>query len=98
MQKHFNKHRLVPQKRGGQAKIAGILAKDSGPMFSEVSCQRFFVTGVQSSFFTVTVLDQVQDLVETTTRNQANVFQALIDEQLATATQEQDARAQIYSS
>jgi hypothetical protein len=37
MGKHFNTHRLVPRKRGGQAKIAGIPAKDNGPMFSEVS-------------------------------------------------------------
>jgi hypothetical protein len=98
MGKHFNIHRLVPRKRGGQAKIAGIPTKDNGPMFTKVFCQRFFVTGLQSSFFTVTVLDQAQGLVETTPRGQANVFQALVDEQLAAGTQEQDARAQIYSS
>ncbi|KAF2825538.1 hypothetical protein CC86DRAFT_419602 [Ophiobolus disseminans] len=98
MGKHFNIHRLVPRKLGRQAKIAGIPAKDSGPMFSGVSCQRFFVSGAQSFFFTVTVPDQAQDLVETTLRGQANVFQALIDEQLAAGTQEQHARAQIYSS
>jgi hypothetical protein len=95
---HFNTHRLVPRKPGRQAKIAGIPAQDNGPMFTEVSCQRFFVSGAQSSFFTVTVLDQARDLVEATPRGQANVFQALIDEQLAAAIQEQDARAQIYSS
>jgi hypothetical protein len=67
-------------------------------MFSKISCQRFFVTGAQSSFFTVTVPDQAEGLVETTLRGQANVFQALIDEQLAAGTQEQDARAQIYNS
>lgn len=67
-------------------------------MFTEVSCQRFFASGPQSSFFTVTVPDQAQGLVETTPRGQANVFQALVDEQLAAGTQEQDARAQIYSS
>jgi hypothetical protein len=98
MQKHFNKHRLVPRKRGGQAKIAGIPAKDSGPMFSEVSCQRFFVTGPQSSFFTVTVLDQAQQLAESRPRGHANVFQALINKQLTAGIQEQDNRAQIYSS
>jgi hypothetical protein len=98
MGKHFNTHRLVARKPGRQAKIADIPAEDSGPMFSEVSCQRFFVTGTQSSFFTVTVPDQARDLVEATTRAQANVFQALIDEQLAAGTQEQDARAQIYNS
>jgi hypothetical protein len=95
---HFNTHRLVPRKPGQQAKIAGIPAQDSGPMFTEVSCQRFFVSGAQSSFFTVTVPDQAQDLVEATPRGQANVFQTLINKQLAAATQEQDSRAQIYSS
>jgi hypothetical protein len=38
MGKHFNVHRLVPRKRGRQAKIAGIPATDSEPMFSEVFC------------------------------------------------------------
>jgi len=52
---HFNKHRLVSRKPGQQAKIAGIPAQDSGPMFTEVSCQRFFASGAQSSYFIVTV-------------------------------------------
>ena len=52
---HFNIHRLAPRKPGRQAKIAGIPAQDSGPMFTEVSCQRFFASGAQSSYFTVTV-------------------------------------------
>lgn len=97
MGKHFNMHRLVPRKRGRQAKIAGIPAQDSGPMFSEVSCQRFFVTGAQSSFFTVTVPDLAHDLMESRLRGHANGFQALIENQLTAGIQEQNARAQIYS-
>jgi hypothetical protein len=98
MGKHFNLHRLVPRKPGRPAKIAGILSEDSGPTFSEVYCQRFFVNGAQSSFFTVNVPDQVQDLVKSTPRGHADVYRALIDEQLTAGNHEQDARAQIYSS
>jgi hypothetical protein len=59
MRKHFNIwHRLVPPKPGRPAKMVDIPAKDSGPVFREVYCQRFFVTGAQSSFFTVNDLDQ----------------------------------------
>jgi hypothetical protein len=71
---HFNVHRLVPQKLGRQAKTAGVLAIDSEPMFTKVFCQRFFAAGAQSSFFTVNVLDEVQDLVKARPRGHANVF------------------------
>jgi hypothetical protein len=98
IRKHFNTHRLVPQKRGRQAKIAGIPATDSEPIFSEVFCQRFFTYSAQSSFFTVNVPDQVQDLVKTRPRGHADVYRALIDEQLSAGNHEQDARAQVYSS
>jgi hypothetical protein len=64
----------MPQKLGRQAKIAGIPAIDSEPMFAEVFCQRFFASGAQSSFFTVNVPDQVQDLVKTRPRGHADVF------------------------
>lgn len=67
-------------------------------MFTEVFCQRFFAAGPQSSFFTVNVLDQVQDLVKARLRGHADVFRALIDEQLTAGNKEQDARAQIYNS
>jgi hypothetical protein len=79
MGKHFNVHRLVLRKPGRQAKIAGILATDTEPMFSEVFCQCFFVSGAQSFFFTVNVPDQVQDLVKTRPRGYADVYRALID-------------------
>ena len=95
---HFNVHCLVPRKPGWQAKIAGIPATDSRPMFAEVFCQRFFASGAQSSFFTVNVLDQVQDLVKARPRGHSDVFRALIDEQLTAGNKEQDARAQIYNS
>jgi hypothetical protein len=96
--RHFNVHRLVPRKPGRQAKIAGTPAADSEPMFSEVYCQRFFVSGAQSCFFTVNVPDQVQELVKNRLRGHADVFRALITEQLTAGNHEQDARAQIYSS
>jgi hypothetical protein len=98
MGKHFNVHRLVPRKPGRPAKIAGVPATDSEPIFTKVHCQRFFVSGAQSSFFTVNVLDQVQELVKSRPRRHANVFRALIDEQLTAGNEEQDAQAQIYNS
>jgi hypothetical protein len=98
MGKHFNIHRLVPRKPGRQAKIAGISATDSEPMFTKVYCQRFFASGAQSSFFTVNVPDPVQELVKSRPRGHADIFRALIDEQLTAGNDEQDARAQIYNS
>jgi hypothetical protein len=95
---HFNIHRLVPRKPGRQAKMAGIPAQDSGPMFTEVYCQRFFASGAQSSFFTVNVPDQVRELVKNRPKGHADVFRALIDEQLTAGNEEQDARAQVYNS
>jgi hypothetical protein len=77
---------------------ACVPAIDSEPMFTEVFCQRFFAAGAQSSFFTVNVLDQVQDLVKARLRGHADVFRALIDAQLTAGNDEQDARAQIYNS
>jgi hypothetical protein len=98
MGKHSNVHRLVPRKPGRRAKIAGVPATDSEPIFTEVYCQRFFVSSAQSSFFTVNVLNQVQELVKSRPRGHADVFRALIDEQLTAGNKEQDARAQIYNS
>jgi hypothetical protein len=74
---HFNVHRLVPRKPGRQVKIAGVSATDSEAMFSEVYCQRFFVASAQSSFFTVNVLDQVQELVKNRPRGHTDIFRAL---------------------
>jgi hypothetical protein len=98
MGKHFNVHHLVPRKPGRQAKIAGIPGTDSELMFSEVFCQRFFAYGAQSSFFTVNVLDQVQELVKSRPSGHADVFQALINKQLTAGNHKQDTRAQIYNS
>jgi len=98
MGKHFNVHRLVPRKPGRPAKIAGVLPTDSEPMFSEVFCQRFFVSGAQSSLFTVNVPDPVQDLVKTRPRGHVDIYRALIDEQLTAGNHEQDIQAQIYNS
>jgi hypothetical protein len=67
-------------------------------VFREVYCQRLFVSGAQSFFFTVNDPDQVQELVKNRSRGHADVFRALVNEQLTAGNHEQDARAQIYSS
>jgi hypothetical protein len=90
---HFNQHLLLPKKGGRQLRIA-----DKRTIFQEIYCQRFFISSAQSSFFTVNVLDQVQELVKSRPRGHADVFRVLIDEQLMAGNHEQDARAQIYSS
>jgi hypothetical protein len=95
---HFNQHRLLPRKGGRQPRIADIPEEDKGPVFQEIYCQRFFVSGAQSSFFTVNVPDQMQELVKSRPRGHADVFRALIDEQLTAGNHEQEARAQIYNS
>jgi hypothetical protein len=56
------------------------------------------VRGVQASFFKVNVPNQVKELVKARPRGHADVFRALIDEQLTTRSHEQDARAKIYNS
>jgi hypothetical protein len=98
MGKHFNIHRLVLQLPGRPAKIAGILSANRGPTFSEVFWQRFFVSGAQSSFFTVNVPNQVRDLVRSRPKGHANIYRALIDEQLKAGNHEQDVGTQIYRS
>jgi hypothetical protein len=67
-------------------------------MYHEVFCQRFFVTGAQGSFFTVNVATPVQELVKTRPREHADLYRALIDEQLTAGNYEEDVRAQVYSS
>jgi hypothetical protein len=49
MQTHFNKHRVIQQKQGRPGKVVSV-PEDEGPIYSEVSCQRFFSYGPQSSF------------------------------------------------
>ncbi|KAK7177297.1 hypothetical protein PSPO01_16657 [Paraphaeosphaeria sporulosa] len=98
IKKHFNEHRLLPRKGGRPKRIADIPEQDKGPVFREVYCQRFFVQGVQASFFEVNVPEKVQKLVKARLRGHTDVYRALIDEQLTAGNYEQDARAQIYSS
>jgi hypothetical protein len=95
---HFNQLRLLPQKGGRQLRIADIPEEDKGPVFQEIYCQHFFVSGAQSSFFTVNVPNQMQELVKSRLRGHADAFWALIDEQLTAGNHEQEARAQIYNS
>lgn len=96
---HFNQHRLLPRKKGGrQERIADIPEEDKGPAFQEIYCQRFFVSGPQSSFFTVNVPNQVQELVKSRPQGHADVYRALVDEQLAAGNCKHDVQAQIYNS
>jgi hypothetical protein len=95
LQKHFNSHRTLPRQRGRPAKVIGGSARDQGPMYSKVHCQRFFTAGAQSSFFAVTALSQHRERVKPT--NKADVIRALIHEELNTSSQRQNVRTQAYS-
>jgi hypothetical protein len=57
----------------GPKRIADIPGQDIGPVFREISCQHFFVQGVQVSSFIVNVPDQVQELVKTRPRGYADL-------------------------
>jgi len=99
LQKHFNKHRLLPRKRGRPGKVAS-MPEDEGPMFHEVFCQRFFASCAQSSFFAVHVPSQVQELVKSRLAqpSQNKLLKALIDEQLDLNNLEREVNAKTYSS
>jgi hypothetical protein len=60
--RHFNQHQQLLRKPGQPKKIADIPEEDKGPIFKEVYCQRFFVSGHQSCFFVVYVLSKIQEL------------------------------------
>ncbi|PVH90072.1 hypothetical protein DM02DRAFT_678816 [Periconia macrospinosa] len=97
--RHFNQqHRIVPRKKGRPGRAIAIPEEDRGPIYREVYCQRFFTSGHQSSFFAVHVPTPLQGLVKSRSGGHADVYRALVDEQLAAGNDEQDARAQIYSS
>jgi hypothetical protein len=97
LQKHFNKHhRNVPRKRGGQSKIADIPAIEKLPMTQDVFCQRFFVAGAQSSFFAVHV--PPQESARETPGQDAAIYQAWVQEQLAEDGLEREVREKMYSS
>jgi hypothetical protein len=71
---HFNHHRLLPWKGGRPIGIADIPEEDEGPIFQEIHCKRFFISGVQSSFFTVTAPNQAQDLVKSGPKGHVDVY------------------------
>jgi hypothetical protein len=99
LEQHFNQqHRILPRKKGRLGRSITIPEEDQGLVHREIYCQRFFTSGHQSSFFTVNVPDQVQDLVRTRPRGHADVYGTLIDEQLIAGNDEQNAIAQVYSS
>jgi hypothetical protein len=97
LQKYFNKyHRSVPRKRGRQSKIADIPAVEKLPLTQDVFCQRFFVAGAQSSFFAVYV--PPQETARETLGQDAALYQALVDAQLAADSLEREVREKLYSS
>jgi hypothetical protein len=98
MNTHFNVHRLVPRKRGQPLKLADTPEEDRRPMFKDIYCQRFFVRGAQAKYFAVNVPSEGQTLVKTRRRGHADLYRALINEQLTVGGHEQEARAEIYSS
>ena len=65
--------------------------EDKGLKYREGYCQRFFVAGAQSSFFAVNVPNQLQELVRRRPLGHADVYRALIDEQLTAGNNEHDA-------
>jgi hypothetical protein len=75
--KHFNRHRLLPRKGGRPLGIADIPEEDEGPIFQEIHCQRFFVSGAQSSFFTVNAPNQAQDLVKSRPKGHVDICYGL---------------------
>jgi hypothetical protein len=91
-------HRLVPRKRGQPVKLADTPEEDRRPMFKDIYCQRFFVRGAQAKYFAVNVPSEGQALVKTRPRGHADLYRALINEQLTVGSHEQVVRAEIYSS
>jgi hypothetical protein len=84
MQTHFNKHRIIPRKHGRPEKVVSV-PEDKGPIYSEVSCQRFFPYGAQSSFFGLCVPSAVQQLVKSRPSQPSQdteLYKALVEEQL----------------
>jgi hypothetical protein len=98
MNTHFNEHRSLPRKGGRPKRIVDTPEQDKGPVFREIYCQRFFVQGIQASFFKANVPKQVQELVKARVRGHADLYRALIDEQLTVGKHGRDVRAKIYSS
>jgi hypothetical protein len=100
MQTHFNKHRIIPRKQGRPRKVVSVPG-DEGPIYSEVSYQRFFSYGSQNSFFKVCVPSAVHELVESQ-QSQPNqdtkLLKALVEEQLHHNAAERNIQAKTYCS
>lgn len=96
MQRHFNIHRAIPRRRGSQKKIPNAPAEDDGPMFQKVYCQRFFVSGPQSSYFTVSVPTEIEIREKSGPLDKADIVRALFDEELERSGYEQQRSAPAY--
>lgn len=96
MQKHFNVHRTIPRRPGAQKKVSSASAEDDGPMFRQVYCQRFFATGPQSSYFTVSVSTEIEKQRQSKSLVKADIVQALLVEELERSGYEQQRAAPTY--
>lgn len=77
------------------------MPEDEGPIYSEVSCQRFFSYGAQSSFFEVCVPSAVQELVKSRPSQPSQdteLLKALVEEQLHHNAAEREIQAKTYCS
>lgn len=100
MQTHFNKHRIIKRKQGRPGKVVSV-PEDEGPIYSEISCQRFFSYGAQSSFFEVCVPSAVQELVKSRPSRPSQdteLLKALVNEHLHHNAVEQEVQPRIYCS
>jgi hypothetical protein len=100
MQTHFNKHRIIPRKKGKPGKVVTV-PEDEGSIYSEVSWQRFLSYGAQSSFFEVGVPSAVQELVKSRLSQPSQdteLLKALVEEQLHHNAAEREIQVKTYCS
>lgn len=100
MQNHSNLHRAIQRRRGGQPRVPQDAEDDidAAPLWQEITCQRFFATGHQSSFFRVTTATpEVQGDQRPAPRLQKDeLLRALIDKELDGSKRELEESAKVY--
>jgi hypothetical protein len=67
-------------------------------MFTEAYCQRFFIQGCQSSFFTVHVIPEFQNANKKPSGQKNDLLRTILNEQLHVNELEQQVITQTYSS
>ncbi|KAH7042191.1 hypothetical protein B0J12DRAFT_208714 [Macrophomina phaseolina] len=82
LRRHFNSsHRAQYRRVGRPSKVTGTLWKDEEPIFHEVDCQRFFVSGHQSSFQgTAKRITREEDL---TAIREGDIIRDIVNKQLS---------------